>query len=158
MLCKDSTQKIIKRKCIRVSNVLLHPKSIPRLAELGDRTMGCRTSASPAIRSVHHHDYPVYPFIPKFHSPPTFHVSDLRFVSCFCSYSHFPFHSIFNPQTPNPTLIYTRFSLPWYVLFGTYMFQPSCMFLSLKSTLIVPWTHRPNLRTLACLSPEIQGQ
>ena len=48
---------------------LLHPKWIPRLAELGDRTMGCRTSASPVIRSVHHHDYSVYPSIPEFRSP-----------------------------------------------------------------------------------------
>ena len=29
---------------------------------------------------------------------PTFHVSDLRFVSCFRSYSHFPFCSIFDPR------------------------------------------------------------
>ena len=89
---------------------------------------------------------------------PTFHVSDLRFVSCFCSYSHFPFHSIFDPQARTPTMTYARFSLPWYVLFGTYTFWSPCMLLSLKSTLIVPRTHRPNLRTLACLSPEIRGQ
>ena len=48
---------------------LLHPKSIPRLAEFGDRTMGCRTSASPVIRSVRHHDCSVYPSISKFRSP-----------------------------------------------------------------------------------------
>ena len=90
--------------------------------------------------------------------PPMFHVSDLRFVSCFCSYSHFPFHSIFDPQARTPTLIYPRFSLPWYVLFGTYTFQSSCMILSRKSTLIVPRTHCPNLQTLVCPSPEIRGQ
>ena len=61
---------------------MLHPKSILRLAELSDRTMGCRTSVSPAISSVHHHDYSVYPSVPEFHSP-TFHVSDLRFVVLF---------------------------------------------------------------------------
>ena len=48
---------------------LLHPKSIPRLAELGDRTMGCRTSVSPVIHSVRHHDYSVYPSISEFRSP-----------------------------------------------------------------------------------------
>ena len=48
---------------------MLHPKSIPRLAELGDRTMGCRTSASPVIRSVRHHDYSVYPSVPEFRFP-----------------------------------------------------------------------------------------
>ena len=90
--------------------------------------------------------------------PPPFHVSDLRFVSCFHSYSHFPFHSIFNPQARTPTLTYAPFSLPWYVLFGTYTFRSSCMFLSLKSTLIVPRTHHPNLRTLVCLSLKIRGQ
>ena len=79
-----------------------------------------------------------------------FHVSDLRFVSCF--------HSIFDPRTPNLTLTYPQFSLPWYVLFGTYTFQSSCMFLSLKSTLIVPQTHCPNLQTLVCPSPKIRGQ
>ena len=30
--------------------------------------------------------------------PPRFHVSNLRFVSCFHSYSHFPFCSIFDPR------------------------------------------------------------
>ena len=48
---------------------MLHPKSIPRLAELGDRTMGCRTSASPLIRSVRYHDYSVHPSIPEFRFP-----------------------------------------------------------------------------------------
>ena len=33
--------------------------------------------------------------------PPMFHVSDLRFVSCFCSYSQFPFRSISIPE-PEP--------------------------------------------------------
>ena len=53
----------------RKREILLHPKSIPRLAELGDHTMGCRTSASPVIRSVHHHDYSVYPSVPEFRFP-----------------------------------------------------------------------------------------
>ena len=48
---------------------LLHPKLIPRLAKLGDRTMGCRTLVSPVIRSVRHHDYSIYPSVPEFHSP-----------------------------------------------------------------------------------------
>ena len=140
-----------------LERIVLHPKSIPRLAEIGDRTMGCRTSASPLIRSVRHHDYSVYPSVPEFRSP-TFHVSDLHFVSRFRSYLHFPFHSIFDPWPWTPTLTYARFSLPWYVLFGTYTFRSSCMFLSLKLTLIVPRTHRPNLWTFVCLSPEIRGQ
>ena len=107
---------------------MLHPKSIPRLTELGDRTMGCRTSASLLIRSVRHHDYFVYPSVPEFCFPYVscfrssfcfmfpifvlFHVSDLRFVSCFHSYSHFPFRSIFDPRAQTPTLTYARFSLP----------------------------------------------
>ena len=86
----------------RKREILLHPKSIPRLTELSDRTKGCRTSASPLIiRSVRHHDYSVHSSVPEFRSP-TFHVSDLRFVSCFRSYSHFPFCSISEPRTPNP--------------------------------------------------------
>ena len=48
---------------------VLHPKSIPRLAELGDCTMGCRTLASPLIRSVHYHDYSVHPSVPEFRFP-----------------------------------------------------------------------------------------
>ena len=168
---------------------MLHPKLNLRLAELGDRTMGCRTSASPVIRSVRHHEHSVHPSIPDFHSP---YVSCFRSSFCFMflflftfsvlirifrsylhfpflfafsvlirifhSYSHFPFHSIFDPQARNLTLTYARFSLPWHVLFDTYTFRSSCMFLSLKLTLIVPRTHCPNLRTLVCLSPEIRGQ
>ena len=41
----------------------------PRLAELGDRTKGCRTSASPLIRSVHYHDYSNHPSVPEFRFP-----------------------------------------------------------------------------------------
>ena len=48
--------------------------------------------------------------------PPTFHVSDLRFVSCFWSYSHFPLRSNFDPRARTPTLTYAQFSLPCYVL------------------------------------------
>ena len=69
-----------------------------------------------------------------------------------------PFRSIFDPRARTPNLTYARFSLPCNVPFGTYTLRPSCMFLSLKSTLIVPRTHHPNLRTLVCLSPEIRGQ
>ena len=56
---------------------------------------------------------------------------------------------------------------PWYmpdscypdmILFDTYMFQTSCMFLSLKSTLIVPRTPRLNLWTLVCSLSKIRGQ
>ena len=56
-------------RSIPTCRCLLHPKLIPRLAELGDRTMGCRTSASPVIHSVHHHDYSVYPSVSEFRSP-----------------------------------------------------------------------------------------
>ena len=131
---------------------LLHPKSIPRLAELGDRTMGCRTSASPLIRSVRHPDYPVHPSVPEFCSP-TFHVSDLRFVSCFCSYSHFPFCSIFEPRTPNPDpdicpiLVILICSL-WYlyVLILMYVPQSEIDIDCPSNSLSKP----PNLRSVSC--------
>ena len=112
----------------RKREILLHPKSIPRLTELGDRTMGCRTLASPLIRSVRHPDYPVHPSIPEFRSP-TFHVSDLRFVSCFRSYSHFPFCSIFEPRTPNPDpvicpILFTLLCSLWYLYVRILMYVP----------------------------------
>ena len=66
--------------------------------------------------------------------------------------------SIPEPEPQTPTLTYAQSSLPWYVLFGTFTFRSSCMLLSWKLTLIVPRTPRPNLRTLVCLSSEIQGQ
>ena len=53
----------------RKREILLHPKSIPRLAELGDHTMGCRTSASPLIRSVRYHDYSIHPSVSEFRFP-----------------------------------------------------------------------------------------
>ena len=70
---------------------MLHPKSNPRLAKLGDRTMGCRTSASPVIRSVRHHDYSVHPSIPDFRSP---------YVSCFRSSFCFMFPFLFAFSVP----------------------------------------------------------
>ena len=73
----------------RKREILLHPKSIPRLAELGDRTMGCRTSASPVIRSVRHHDYSIHPSIPDFRSP---YISCFRSLFCFM----FPFFLAFS--------------------------------------------------------------
>ena len=141
----------------RKREILLHPKSIPRLAKLGDRTMGCRTSASLLIRSVHHHDYSVHPSVPDFHSP---YVSCFRSSFCFMFPFLFAISILFYSRTPNPeprtpTLTYARFTLPCYVLFGTDTFRSSCMILSLKSTLIVPRTHHPNLRILVCLSPKI---
>ena len=70
---------------------LLHPKSIPRLAELGYRTMGCRTSASPLIRSVRHHDYSVHPSVHEFRFP---------YVSCFRSSFCFMFPFLFAISVP----------------------------------------------------------
>ena len=78
---------------------LLHPKLIPRLAELGDRTVGCRTSASPLIHSVHHHDYSVYPSVPEFHSP---HVSCFWSLFCFMFPFLFAFFAPFYFWTLNP--------------------------------------------------------
>ena len=54
------------------------------------------------LRRVHSSVLSVIMIIPFTHPspnsvPPTFHVSDLSFVSCFRSYSHFPFCSIFEP-------------------------------------------------------------
>ena len=78
---------------------LLHPKSIPRLAELGDRTMGCRTSASPLIHSVRHHDYSVHPSVPDFRSP---YVSCFRSPFCFMFLFLFAISILFYSRTLNP--------------------------------------------------------
>ena len=71
---------------------LLHPKSIPRLAELGDRTKGCRTSASPLIRSVH-------PSVPEFRSP---YISCFRSSFCFTFLFLLAFSVLFYFRSPNP--------------------------------------------------------
>ena len=55
----------------------------------GDHAMGFWTSASPVIHSIHDHDYSVYSFFPEFCPPFVFHVSKLRFVSCFRFTLHF---------------------------------------------------------------------
>ena len=78
---------------------LLHPKSIPRLAELGDRTMGCRTSVSPAICSVCHHDYSVYSSI---QIPFPLYVSCFRSSFCFMFPFLFTSSVLFYFWTPNP--------------------------------------------------------
>ena len=99
---------------------MLHPKSIPRLAELGDRTKGCRTSASPLIRSVRHHDYSVHPSVPEFRSP---YVSCFRSSFCFT----FPFVLVFSvlfyfwTLNPEPRPCYMPDSLypamsPWVLI------------------------------------------
>ena len=61
--------------------------------------------------------------------PPTFHVSDLRFVSCFCSYLHFLFCSIFDPRTPNPDpdicpILITLICSLWYLYVPILMYVP----------------------------------
>ena len=91
-------------------------------------------------------------FIPFTHPPLNSippHVSYIRTSLCFM----FPFYFAFSFPLfyfPNPK------PRPWYMpdprypdmpFPGINMFRTSCMFPSLKSTLIVPWTHRPNLRT-----------
>ena len=100
----------------------------------GDHAMGCRTSASPVICSIRHHDYSVYSSFPKscsssrfmFLNFALFHVSELRFVSCFRFTSHFcPPCSISVPQTP--TLIYAWFLLPWHDSLQ-YLYVPNLMY------------------------------
>ena len=129
----------------RVPVYLLHPKSIPRLAELGDHTMGCRTSASPLIRSVRYHDYSVHPSVPEFHSPirpriPFTHpspnsvspyVSCFRFSLCFMFPFLFAFSvlSYFRSPSPNPDpdicLIHiTLLCSLWYLYVPILMYAP----------------------------------
>ena len=107
---------------------LLHPKSILRLTELSDRTMGCRTSASPVICSVRHHDYSVHPSVPDFRSP---YVSCFRSSFCFM----FPFLLAFSVpfyfQSPSlnpdpdicPILVTLTCSL-WYLYVPILMYVP----------------------------------
>ena len=105
---------------------MLHPKSNLRLAELGDRTMGCRTSASPLICSVRHHDYSIYPSVPEFRSP---------YVSCSRSLVHVSvliriFHPIlFRSPSPNPNpdiclILITLICSLWYLYVPILMYVP----------------------------------
>ena len=108
---------------------LLHPKSIPRLAELGDHTMGCRTSVSPAIRSVRHHDYSILP-IPSLNSVPP-HVSCFRSSSCFMFLFLFAFSVLFyfRSLSPNPDpdifpILVTLLCSLWYLYVLILMYVP----------------------------------
>ena len=109
--------------------ILLHPKSIPRLAELGDHTMGYRTSASPAIRSVRHHDYSVPSSIPDFHSPPS--VSCFRSSFCFMFPFLFAFSVPFYFRSPSPNpdpdicpILVTLICSLWYLYIPILMYVP----------------------------------
>ena len=89
--------------------------------------------------------------------PPTFHVSELHFVSCFCFTSHLCPLVLFLFPKPKPWHI-PNSHYPDMFLFNTYMFRTSCMFLSLKLTLIVPRTPRLNLWMFNCPLPKTWGQ
>ena len=86
------------------------------------------------LRRVHSSVLSVIMIIPFTHPspnsvPPPFHVSDLRFVSCFRSYSQIPFRSIFNPRTPNPDpdicpFLVTLICSLWYLYVPILMYVP----------------------------------
>ena len=108
--------------------ILLHPKSIPRLAKLGDHTMGCRTSASPVIHSVCHHDYSVYPSIPECRSPLRFMfpISVLFHVSVLI---HIFVLFYFQSPSPNPDpdtcpILVTLICSLWYLYVPILMYVP----------------------------------
>ena len=108
---------------------MLHPKSIPRLAELGDRTMGCRTSASPAIHSVRHHDYSVPSSVPDFHSPPS--ISCFQSSFCFMFPFLFAFSVPFYIRSPSPNpdpdicpILVTLICSLWYLYVPILMYVP----------------------------------
>ena len=107
---------------------LLHPKSIPRLAELGDRTTGCRTSASPLIHSACHHDYSVHPSVPEFRFP---YVSCFRSSFCFMFPFLFTFSVLFYFQSPSPNpdpdicpILVTLICSLWYLYVPIPMYAP----------------------------------
>ena len=67
----------------------------------------------------------IHPQIP---SPFTFHVSELRFVSCFHFTSHF--HSPCSISVPQTlTLVYARFPLPWHDSLQ-YLYIPNLIYVS----------------------------
>ena len=96
---------------------------------------------------------------PSLNSVPP-HVSSVWTSLCFMFPFYFAFSfPLFYFLIPKPW--------PWYMPDPRYpdmpspdinTFQTSCMFPSLKSTLIVPRTPCPNLQTSVCLLSEIQGQ
>ena len=99
------------------------------------------------FRSVHHHVYSVYSSIPKSRSPP--YISCLKTSLCFMFPFYFAFSfPLFYFLIPDPW--------PWYMphshypdmsCSNIYMSWTSCMFLSLKLTLIVLWTPSLNFWT-----------
>ena len=97
----------------------------------GDHAMGCRTSASPVICSIRHHDYSVYSSFPKscsssrfmFLNFALFHVSELRFVSCFWTLLCFMFPLYFTflsplfyfcSPNPDPDICLIPATLTWF--------------------------------------------
>ena len=122
-------RRIMKETSQRRVRMMLHPKLIPRLAELGDRTMGCRTSASPAICSVCHHDYSVPSSVPNFHPPPS--VSCFRSLFCFMFLFLFtfsiPFYFRSPSPNPNPDIcpsLVTLICSLWYLYVPILMYVP----------------------------------
>ena len=88
--------------------------------------MGCRTSVSPVICSVRHHDYSVRPSVPEFRSP---------YVSCFQSSFCFMFPFLFAIsipfyfRTPNPDrdicpILITLICSLWYLYVPILMYVP----------------------------------
>ena len=144
LLCGD-------KKCRWVPDHMLHPKSSRDSPSLQWPCYGF-LDFSDSSHLSHPSSWLFHLLIhPQIPSPFAFHVSKLRFVPCF----HFTLHfrSLVLFLFPEPW--------PWYMPdshYPTYTFRTSCMFLSLKSTLIVPRTPCPDLRTLTCPSPKIQGQ
>ena len=136
-------------------NILLSRSEACRV--FGHCAMGYGTLASSVMLSIHsirHHDYSIYSSIPEFCSPS--HFMFLNFALFHVSILLRIFTPLFYFHSPNPWPWYMPDShYPDMIPFNTYMFQTSCMFLSLKLTLIVPQTPCLNLWTLVCLSPKI---